>query len=85
MRSDRAINPGTALACAVPWLTESAVGFEPTINGFANRCLTTWLHRHRIDGWSRTTYHRVCSPAPHHAALGSADKYFPCNLNRGWP
>src|SRR5688572_26815886 len=29
-----------------PWLSEVRTGFEPAYNGFANRCLTTWLpHR----------------------------------------
>ncbi len=34
------------------------MGFEPTYNGFANHCLTTWLPRpkellhHRGDDWS---------------------------------
>ena len=29
---------------------EAAPGFEPGIRGFADRCLTTWLCRHEIDG-----------------------------------
>jgi hypothetical protein len=32
-------------------LLEAATGFEPVYNGFADRCLTTWLCR-PIRSWS---------------------------------
>jgi hypothetical protein len=40
-------NPNAqCLLCRISWgLLEARTGFEPACNGFANRCLTTWLPR----------------------------------------
>ena len=35
-------------------ILEAAPGFEPGNRGFADRCLTTWLCRHEIDGFVKS-------------------------------
>lgn len=35
------------------------MGFEPTYNGFANRCLTTWLPRRKAQSRRKTTCSRL--------------------------
>ena len=35
-------------------LREAWIGFEPTYDGFANRCLTTWLPRHQGAAFRRS-------------------------------
>ena len=61
-------------------ISEAWMGFEPTYDGFANRCLTTWLPRHperspRGSRSARATEARRASPARRRAATLSGRSF----------
>ena len=58
------------------------MGLEPTDSWLTTRPLDHFGIGHRIGGRSRTPYHRVCSPAPHHGELGAADLSYLPNCQR---
>jgi hypothetical protein len=51
----------TAPACSMARRSEAWMGFEPTYDGFANRCLTTWLPRHFRNSFAAYHLYR-CLP-----------------------